>query len=186
MEKLCPPSFLCPINTEIMRDPVVCADGHSYERDAIHAWLQNQSTSPLTRVVLRHQDLTPNHALRNSIEEWIQKNFNTVARSEITLGRAIGTGSFKSVFEGTYRSQRVAVLKLRAGTCDTEAATFAKLRRSPGLVQYLGMCTSGQDQFILTELADHGSLEDLLEHQPVHLAHKLVMMQQVKVHRGRM
>lgn len=33
---------------ELMRDPVVCADGHSYERSVIEAWLQKHDTSPLT------------------------------------------------------------------------------------------------------------------------------------------
>ena len=37
-----------------MRDPVLCSNGHSYERTAIEA-LQNQT-------------LIPNHALRNLIE----------------------------------------------------------------------------------------------------------------------
>ncbi len=31
-----------------MRDPVVCADGHSYERAVIEEWLQDHDTSPLT------------------------------------------------------------------------------------------------------------------------------------------
>ena len=33
-------SFVCPITAEVMTDPVVCADGHSYERDAIEDWLR--------------------------------------------------------------------------------------------------------------------------------------------------
>ena len=35
----CPDDFVCPITQELMVDPHVCADGHSYERDAIAAWL---------------------------------------------------------------------------------------------------------------------------------------------------
>ena len=59
----------CPITQEIMRDPVICADGHSYDRGAIHAWLQAHDTSPLTGSVLNHKMLTPNHALRSIIDE---------------------------------------------------------------------------------------------------------------------
>jgi hypothetical protein len=34
-----PDDFVCPIQLERMRDPVLAADGHSYERAAIEAWL---------------------------------------------------------------------------------------------------------------------------------------------------
>ena len=30
-----PPSFVCPLTLELMKDPVTAADGHSYECDAI-------------------------------------------------------------------------------------------------------------------------------------------------------
>ena len=73
MDQLCPPSFLCPIGREVMRDPVMCADGHSYERTAIATWLQSHATSPNTNLPLAHLLLVPNIALRNSIEEWVQQ-----------------------------------------------------------------------------------------------------------------
>ena len=31
-------SFLCPITQEVMTDPVLTSDGHTYERDAIEHW----------------------------------------------------------------------------------------------------------------------------------------------------
>jgi hypothetical protein len=70
MDNLAFPSFLCPIGREIMRDPVNCADGHSYERASIERWLATKSTSPRTGAQLPNKVLIPNHALRNSIEEW--------------------------------------------------------------------------------------------------------------------
>ena len=42
----------CPITLEVMRDPVLASDGHSYERDAIERWLINHRTSPLTGRVM--------------------------------------------------------------------------------------------------------------------------------------
>lgn len=30
---------ICPISQQVMEDPVVCADGHSYERAFIQKWL---------------------------------------------------------------------------------------------------------------------------------------------------
>ena len=44
-----PNEFLCPISLEIMRDPVICKDGHTYERAVILKWLETNSVSPLTR-----------------------------------------------------------------------------------------------------------------------------------------
>lgn len=39
----------CPITHEIMTDPVVAEDGHTYERSALVIWLNRSSISPLTR-----------------------------------------------------------------------------------------------------------------------------------------
>lgn len=61
---------ICPITHEIMEEPVICADGHSYERKAIAEWLSQNKTSPLTGAKLPHMELVPNHALRNLIEEF--------------------------------------------------------------------------------------------------------------------
>lgn len=62
-------SFDCPISRERMVDPVVAADGHTYERAAIEAWFAQHSTSPMTREKMWNQKLLPNHALRNAIDE---------------------------------------------------------------------------------------------------------------------
>ena len=40
--------YFCPITCEIMEDPVVAADGHTYERTAIAEWLEHHDLSPLT------------------------------------------------------------------------------------------------------------------------------------------
>uniref|UniRef100_A0A7S2DZP0 U-box domain-containing protein n=1 Tax=Helicotheca tamesis TaxID=374047 RepID=A0A7S2DZP0_9STRA len=60
--------FLCPITRELMEDPVICADGHTYERYAIEMWLRTNSRSPKTNQPLSSTQLIPNHALRNTIE----------------------------------------------------------------------------------------------------------------------
>ena len=50
-----PDGLVCPITDELMLDPVLCADGHSYERASIREWLENHDTSPLTGVSLEHK-----------------------------------------------------------------------------------------------------------------------------------
>ncbi len=47
-----------------MQDPVLCADGHTYEREAIEVWLATYATSPMTGDPLPHTSVTPNHTLR--------------------------------------------------------------------------------------------------------------------------
>lgn len=57
----------CPITGLPMVDPVVAADGHTYERHAIRRWFQTSNRSPLTGAVLAHLELVPNYSLLSSI-----------------------------------------------------------------------------------------------------------------------
>lgn len=62
--------MICPIGQTLMDDPVIDREGNSYDRAAITQWLREHSNSPLTRNHLEISHLTPNRALRDSIEEW--------------------------------------------------------------------------------------------------------------------
>lgn len=65
-----PFSFLCPITKLLMKEPVMAADGHSYERAAITRWFASGGNlSPMTGAALANQNLQPNHALRQAITE---------------------------------------------------------------------------------------------------------------------
>ena len=66
-----PQDFICPITQAPMVDPCVCADGHSYERTAIAAWLETHDTSPKTNEPLAHKQLVPNTTLRNLIRSQV-------------------------------------------------------------------------------------------------------------------
>ena len=63
------PHFYCPISQQIMTDPVVTSDGHTYQRDQILLWFQNHNTSPLTGLSLSSLNVIPNMILRNQISE---------------------------------------------------------------------------------------------------------------------
>lgn len=58
-------SFICPLSEEIMQDPVVAADGFTYERKCIELWLSINDISPSTGELLPHKSLTPNHVLQS-------------------------------------------------------------------------------------------------------------------------
>jgi hypothetical protein len=65
-----PDSFICPLTLQVMTDPVICADGHNYEREAIESWLERSNSSPLTGEELVHKSLMPNCTLRALIENY--------------------------------------------------------------------------------------------------------------------
>ncbi|XP_020577835.1 U-box domain-containing protein 57-like isoform X2 [Phalaenopsis equestris] len=75
-ERPVPASFLCPILKEIMYEPVVAMDGFTYEETAIREWLKNgRDTSPMTNLELENLNLSPNHALKIAIQDWLSQAF---------------------------------------------------------------------------------------------------------------
>lgn len=69
-----PDAYLCSITQALMVDPVQDSEGNTYERAAIELWLESHDTSPITRRRLRVNQLTPNRALRNAIDDWCRAN----------------------------------------------------------------------------------------------------------------
>ncbi|KAG4172176.1 hypothetical protein ERO13_A12G256100v2 [Gossypium hirsutum] len=74
-ELRCAPShFVCPIFQEVMKDPLIAADGFTYEANAIRGWLDSgHDRSPMTNLKLEHCNLVPNYALLQAIQEWQQQ-----------------------------------------------------------------------------------------------------------------
>ena len=66
-----PPEFECSITAARMEDPVIAADGFSYERVAIEKWFSNHTTSPKTGEQLSSTDVLPNLTLLTLIKEWV-------------------------------------------------------------------------------------------------------------------
>ncbi|CAK8697417.1 unnamed protein product [Clavelina lepadiformis] len=74
-----PDQYLCPISRDIMSNPVIAADGFTYERRMIEAWfLKGNVTSPLSNKQLTNKKLTPNQTLRSLIEEFREKRQSKV------------------------------------------------------------------------------------------------------------
>ena len=62
-----PHDFCCPITQELMSDPVMASDGHTYERAAIERWFESNQTSPLTGEELASKALVPNMMIRSMV-----------------------------------------------------------------------------------------------------------------------
>ena len=60
------PFLQCPITQEIMNDPVIAADGQTYERRALARWLRRNNSSPLTGLEMDAW-MVPNHAVKSMI-----------------------------------------------------------------------------------------------------------------------
>ena len=69
-----PEHLMCPISIDLLVDPVFAADGHTYSRAEIQAWLDTgKRTSPKTNEPLAHTTLTPNHLVRSMVQEYLDK-----------------------------------------------------------------------------------------------------------------
>lgn len=77
-----PDTFVCPILGTLMADPVVAADGHTYERSAISEWYKSSDMSPLTGLPVESRALIPNHALRKTIDEYCVNRPDRIAQRE--------------------------------------------------------------------------------------------------------
>ncbi len=52
-----------------MQDHVIAADGHTYEGQAMKAWLQQHETSPVTGQQLKHLRLVSNFVIKAAIPQ---------------------------------------------------------------------------------------------------------------------
>lgn len=68
-----PNEFKCPITQDIMKEPVVASDGHSYEKSALMSFLlKGNGKSPLTREKLKTHIIISNINLKKRIREYAE------------------------------------------------------------------------------------------------------------------
>jgi len=86
-----PKEFFCPITQEIMSYPVIAADGHSYEKEAISFWLKSgRNKSPMTNLMLAHKTIIENITLRNFIEFFKEKLPSIQREKQIKIDLQMG------------------------------------------------------------------------------------------------
>jgi hypothetical protein len=64
-----PYEFCCPISCPILRDPVIAADGFTYEREDIARWFELHQTSPMTGAEVPHTHLVANISLHAIVRD---------------------------------------------------------------------------------------------------------------------
>ena len=70
-----PDMFCCPITFELIIDPVIDAEGNTYEKVAILEWLSINSVSPITREPLSVSDLVPNRIYKTMVQYFYNNRF---------------------------------------------------------------------------------------------------------------
>ncbi len=76
-----PDEYLCPISLDLMSDPVICEDGHTYDRLSIMAVKNN--LSPITRQLINKNNLIPNRLLKQMIDEFKENNNENKIKSNV-------------------------------------------------------------------------------------------------------
>lgn len=71
-----PAKYLCAHTKQLMLDPVRAADGYCYERSVIEDWIvkQQQTSSPITKALLKNQELKAEPDLQSEIKIFLQQN----------------------------------------------------------------------------------------------------------------
>ncbi|PSS31332.1 U-box domain-containing protein [Actinidia chinensis var. chinensis] len=74
-----PEEFKCPLSTRLMYDPVIIANGKTFERVWIEKWFdEGHDTCPKTNTKLADLLVTPNYAIKDLISRWCTTHGVTV------------------------------------------------------------------------------------------------------------
>jgi hypothetical protein len=158
-----PNEFLCPITAEIMRDPVIGTDGHTYERSAITAWLGSNAISPITRASMTVAGLTPNIAVRSQIDRLLGSNAGSSLPLFKNVPLSVTSELYKDTLhvhvEATGPQQRQPIVLLgildKSGSMDecadlpgeTESLGFTRLDLVKHAVRTLASILTDDDMF---------------------------------------
>jgi TPR repeat protein len=83
--KIIPKDCFCPITQEIMEEPVIAQDGHTYEKAAIEKWFSmGKRTSPKTGAMLISTELIPNHNMRGLIQD-LKASIPALSRHQVAI-----------------------------------------------------------------------------------------------------
>ena len=77
-----PSILLCPMGHELMVDPVICADGYTYERCNIESWMVDNNKSPMTNIILDDKELVSDQSLLKLISA-IQSSANATPTVDV-------------------------------------------------------------------------------------------------------
>lgn len=67
-----PEEYLCCLTGRVMREPVMAADRHTYEKEKIEEWLQTHDERPRTKELLQHKTLIDNLDRQKEVSAFLE------------------------------------------------------------------------------------------------------------------
>jgi len=68
----------CPISGDVMKEPVIAADGQTYDREHLLQWLSRNSISPITREPLNEAGLYVNTSVKFMCDKYVAGEFDNL------------------------------------------------------------------------------------------------------------
>ncbi|KAL5568815.1 hypothetical protein UlMin_025390 [Ulmus minor] len=168
-----PHEFRCPISLELMKDPVIVASGHTYDRYSIAQWIDSgHQTCPKSGQRLIHMALIPNYALKSLMEQWCEDNNVPFSDSKVSsssgLDRTDGKikerksavdhiSAVKAAADAVKMTAEFLVGKLATGSLDIQrqAAYELRLLAKTGMDNRRIIAEAGAIPFLVTLLNCH-------------------------------
>ncbi|CAF1020715.1 unnamed protein product [Didymodactylos carnosus] len=175
-------SLTCPITCDLFRDPVVAADGHTYEREAIVKWIHENGTSPITRQRITIDTLISNYTVKKLVEEFeeITRSQKYQFKLDVDVKRkshiALFTTFGKKIHEAEWLKNnssrpKTVLLTIDGARAQKEAKFYVDLTRHPNIVRTFGLVDSGNSNvdknsvMLLQEYAPEGNLNEVIQHK---------------------
>ena len=125
----------CPISMKVMIDPVICEDGHTYDRKSIERWFETKLTSPITGAKLQSKKLYPNLALRKVITNFDSANNFLSSKLKFPKAESYNIESERRLFMAT-------VQRLQKGEYFLKHETWGSVHTC-----WVGLTTSASPSF---------------------------------------
>ena len=171
MSSKIPNEWFCPITIQLMINPVIGSDGHTYEKDAIEKWLSNNNSSPITKAPMFISQLIPNIALRNIIQDFtINKNTIqefTAHNKKAILNPSNKTGIMTCIDSDDKITSSYTVYKLDDNNLNIHIPVIPPKNgnRKPTVIICVIDVSGSMDSPVSTEGEEHGfSRLDLVKH----------------------
>ena len=148
-----PQEFVCPLTLDIMSQPLLSREGHSYEQEAIFSWVAEHGTSPLTREPLGPAQLMRNRALETKIRLFLKQNGiseeSTADKENATkfVGYVVSPKMSESIKSMSLRSMASITLELRPSESALEETNDIIEERRRQIANLIGGAMQELDEF---------------------------------------
>ncbi|XP_062157253.1 U-box domain-containing protein 1-like [Alnus glutinosa] len=164
-----PDEFRCPISLDLMRDPVIVASGHTYDRNSIAQWINSgHYTCPKSGQTLLHMALVPNYALKSLMQQWSEENniplvedrassFSNDSKGKLDENAVDHISAAKASVDAVKLTAEFLVGKLATGSVEiqTQAAYELRLLAKTSMDNRRVIAEAGAIPFLVTLLSSH-------------------------------